>query len=324
MMFVLVDALIDQLAKDHKVACSIQVTRGDQAIYERAVDNDMDAIYLVASLTKSFTGAAVMKLVEQKKLTLGDTLHSVIPEYPQVNLTDGFGHEVTISNLLSHTSAIPNVYESPAINAKMWNEVISFDDVLNAIKGQKLKAGVIVGSTFEYENTNYVLLGEVIRRKSGLTYGEFLKRFVLPAAELSQVTVGEPREPGLRKAAPSSMKVKENHTTDVFTDGNLYMSVKDLAKWTRAVTSGTVLSPEMRKEYLKPHKDDYAAGWFSFVTKSGEPAVNHSGGWMTYKTFVQRYLDRDVTIALSCNKVESEDRDAIIRAIVEAVAPLKN
>src|SRR5205823_3670052 len=142
-----------------------------------------DTRFLIASLSKAYCAALVMKLKEQGKLALDDKLSDFIDEYSKAR-------QISIFNLLTHTSGVPDAYG--AIEDRIDKEPIEVSDMLDVIKNKRLRFKP--GSRFEYSNMGYVLLGEVVRRASGEKYADLMSRHVFEALGLKHTSVGAPKD----------------------------------------------------------------------------------------------------------------------------------
>jgi CubicO group peptidase (beta-lactamase class C family) len=234
-------------------------------------------VYRVGSITKQFTAAAVLQLVEQGRVRLADTLGAYLPQYPRWG-------GVTVRQLLNHTSGIPN-YTASARWAARMRDALPPDSVLAFVVDAPMQFAP--GARFAYSNTNYFLLGRVLERVAGQPYADVMReRFFAP---LGMRTAGycpdEPAGPddargydgpgAPRPAAPISM-------TSPYSAGALCMSVPDFLRWQEALTSGRVLSPAT---YARMSTGDSLAsgariayGWGLVAgTVAGHRVVDHGG-----------------------------------------------
>ena len=122
-------------------------------------------IYEIGSITKQFTSAAIMRLVEQGRVKLDDDLSTYVPQFPL------HGRKVSIRQLLNHTSGIHSYTSLPGW-AKTWNDELSPDAIVNFVAFDTLDFAP--GSAYRYSNTGYVLLGMVIEKASGRKYSSYL------------------------------------------------------------------------------------------------------------------------------------------------------
>jgi CubicO group peptidase (beta-lactamase class C family) len=119
------------------------------------------------SVTKQFSAAAIMLLVEQGKLSLADEIGKLLPGYPE------HGRHVTIEHLMTHTSGIQNYTELPQFGSVLAKDV-SVDDAIAFFKNVPLQFRP--GQRFSYSNSTYFLLGAIIEKVSGVSYQDFMKQ----------------------------------------------------------------------------------------------------------------------------------------------------
>ena len=152
------------LAESHAPSASFAVIRGsDTLAYGAHGLANVEAwraptaatVYEIGSLTKQFTAAAIMKLVEQGRVKLDDDLSRYVPQFPLQ------GKRVSIRQLLNHTSGIHSYTSSPGW-AKTWNDALSPDAIVNFVAADTFDFAP--GTVYRYNNTGYVLLGMVIEK----------------------------------------------------------------------------------------------------------------------------------------------------------------
>jgi CubicO group peptidase (beta-lactamase class C family) len=291
--------------------------------------NEPNTIFAIASLSKSFVSASILRLKDQGKLKLEDTLESYLPEYPRRNLTGRDGTEVTLFHLLTHTSGIHEAYDSPAIDDNIDRVSLTFQDFLKVVKNKRLKFNP--GSRFDYSNTGYLMLGEVIRRITGGSYTSFLTQNFLSPLPLTSTTVGPPQSPGMLVARPylkhgsgrederDKLGLGPYAASDVYTDTNIYTSADNLAQWAETITSGEVLSADSTNQMLTPHLQEYGFGWDVYSDDQGRKADEHSGQYRVYQSWMRRYPHEDVTMAYVSNQqTEEKTLEAFVEEICQA------
>jgi D-alanyl-D-alanine carboxypeptidase len=205
---------------------------------ERGRAATANTVYQVGSITKQFTAAAVMQLVEQGRLSLADTLGTFLPGYPRWSA-------LTIRQLLTHTAGIRDHTTIPALLTRI-GENLSPDTILAYVKDAPL--GFTPGTRYSYSNTGYLLLGRVLEVVTGRPYAElvrerFLTPFALRSTTFCLAVTSDDRALGydlqgttLRPAARVSQAMS-------FGAGGLCMSARDYLRWQTALTGGRVVSP---------------------------------------------------------------------------------
>ncbi|MFQ5721449.1 MAG: serine hydrolase domain-containing protein [Candidatus Aminicenantales bacterium] len=146
------------------------------ASYEFDVPNTAKTKFQIASLSKSFTSAAIMILQERGKLSVHDPLSKFIPDYPG-------GKKITIHHLLTHTSGIPNVNNFPEYSRDSRFPQ-TLDEIIKMFKDKPLMFEP--GEKYSYSNSNYNLLAYIIEKVSGVSYGEFLRKNIFQTLEMNE------------------------------------------------------------------------------------------------------------------------------------------
>ncbi len=288
--------------------------------------NSADSIYLIASISKGFVSAAILKLLDEGALNLQDTLHRWIPEYPEKNLRSTDGREVTLETLLHCTPAeFRRRMRSREIDRKLDRVPVSFSEIVASIRNKPLKFAP--GTQYEYSNTGYVLLGEVVRRASGMAYHEYLQKRFFQPMHLDSTSVAFPYQQKNRVARSYETKTREDviekygllpiADADVFADTNIYTDVSDLAHWGEAVTSGEVLSGESTKIMLTPGLNEYGCGWGIHQDGAKRTIYEHAGYYRSFETHLRRYPNEKITLVWLSNQPMEDDK---VFDFIEAVA----
>lgn len=254
--------------------------------------------FRIASLTKQFTAAAILKLVEQGKLKLDDPVKKHLAEAPKI------WDAVTIHHLLTHTSGI-STYTMDAELMKDRDKVHTPAEVLARVVDRPLDFEP--GSRFSYSNTGYLLLGMIIGRASGVSYEAYLQQQVLgPAGMRHTSTVDAPTAPdaAVGYTVDEDDVVAPAPSIDLslpFAAGALRSTAADLAAWDRALAGTAVLGEASKQRMFKVDKGDYAYG-VNRTPFEGHDVLSHSGNIDGFTAYFARALDRRLAvIALSNN-----------------------
>ena len=171
---------IDELLKKQfslsQPGCEVLVAKHGQVIYKKAFGSANielnvpllpDMVFNLASITKQFTAVAILQLVEQGKISLQDSLQKFIPDFPSK------GYTITIENLLTHTSGIPDYLQLdfPNINMERWDFMPK--QLIDSFKSYPLQFQP--GTRFSYSNSGYYLLGYIIEQVSGKRYQSYIQ-----------------------------------------------------------------------------------------------------------------------------------------------------
>lgn len=329
----------------------VGVARAGEPLYVRAfgladlehnVPVIRDTVFKLASITKQFTAAAVLRLVEDREVSLDDRLSRFVPELPQAG-------QVTLYQLLVHTSGIPDYAEDPA-GLRTKSVARTPAQMLEWIAGLKPQFHFDPGTRWSYSNSNYVLLGVVVERVSGQSLGAFFAERLLRPAGLTATTFDDPRDvvpdrsQGYRKDKGSPRGYANADwisPTIPGAAGGLRTTVDDLLRWSHALFSGRVLAPVtvtrmvsagklgdgrttksgMPEEWQRGLNSDYGMGVFVTDT-SVERRIWHAGDIDGFSTWLAHYPDVDVTIAVMQNSESADiDQSALHDALFGQKAP---
>jgi CubicO group peptidase (beta-lactamase class C family) len=297
-------------------AISVYVDQGGKELYRvdvgmGDVDDRLavgpDSIYAIGSITKSFTAHAVLNLVAARRLSLDDTVGSVLTDY------QGPARDVTVRQLLNHTSGIPNyVNEIPGLQPRLRRGELQRSDVIATFASLPLTFAP--GSRWSYTNSGYYLLGLIIERVSGKTYYDYLRDDVLKPLGITRVWTGDDREilpkrvygydigaHGLEHATPWYYLVP-------FSAGSLLSTAEELAHYRRAVFTSPAMSPGVRElittevPLSSGEHTGYVLGALVRTEFGGLVKYAHSGEIWGYSASNAYYPERDTTIVVLTNR----------------------
>lgn len=271
--------------------------------------NEHSAFHL-ASISKTFTAMATLKLMEMGKLKLEDDLKIYFPGFPY--------NGVTIKLLLSHRSGLPNyIYFMQQLG---WDpkKFSSNQDVLNYLLQFKPPLTSAPGTRFAYCNTNYALLGLIIEKVSGKTYGEFLHHNFFAPLKMNDTYVFNLAD--TLKAMPSyDWRGRPEGLTflDVgYGDKNVYSTPRDLLKWDQALYNNQIFSKQTLEAAFTPYSNEkpgirnYGYGWRMNVYPNGKKMIYHNGWWHGNNTVLIRLVQDSATIIVLGNKYNRSIYDA--------------
>ena len=267
------------------------------------IPNTPDTRFRIASLTKQFTAALILQLVEAGEVALDAPVTRYLPDYPAAQ-----GGRVTVHHLLSQTSGIPEHLGLPGFDAMKRTPYVP-DSFLTVFSGLPLDFDP--GSRFSYSNSNYYLLGVIIEHVTGQPFAVALRERLLAPLGLDDTGYDDGAEV-IARMAQGYTRVGADFEHAAYVDssvpyaaGMMYSTVRDLFEWTRALHRGV---PFERAETLDrmttPVHDDYAYGLgVSMLPLGSSPvrAIGHSGGIFGFSTFLLHFPDRDRTVVVLSN-----------------------
>jgi CubicO group peptidase (beta-lactamase class C family) len=307
---------------------SIAVVRARDTVVLRAygkADLELDiatpdrAVYEIGSVTKQFTAASILQLVEQGKLSLDDDITKYFPAYPV------HGYHLTVRRLLDHTSGIPGYTEIP----EFWHiatRSLARDSLVKMFGAKPFDFPP--GTAMSYSNSAYFLLGLLIEKVSGQPYEQYVSQHLFQPAGMvdsryCSTSVVVPRrahgydvkDDTLRLAAYIDM-------TWPYSAGSLCSTAGDLVAWTHALHTGTILSPASYHEMITPGtladgtRLRYAKG-LAIDSLDGHRRISHGGGIPGFLSTVQYFPDDSLTVVVLVNSAGPVSPDGIARAIVD-------
>ena len=300
------------LAETRAPSAAFAVIRGSDTLYFGAHGlADMEhwraptatTIYEIGSITKQFTSAAIMKLVEQGRVKLDDDLSKYVPQFPLQ------GKKVTIHQLLNHTSGIHSYTSSPGWS-KTWNDELSPDAIVKFVAADTFDFAP--GTAYRYNNTGYVLLGMVIEKASGQKYAKYLDAQFFKPLGLRQTSYcpSKTADPafalGYSKGPNGTVRAQFLDLSHPFSAGALCSTVGDFAKWQRALDAGKVVSPasyalmSSADTLNSGRKINYGFGLVPGDFK-GHKTVSHTGGIPGFATAATYVPDDSLSIVVFTN-----------------------
>jgi D-alanyl-D-alanine carboxypeptidase len=244
----------------------------------------------LASVSKPFTALAVALLIDRGKLAPDDDVRKWLPTVPCLDPK----RPVRVRDLLQHTSGLPHCYRLPGLSpfGPDFGRRTNADVLAAVAEAKPLRPPGRAGPAepMEYNNTNYVLLAELVRAADGRPLGRFLADEVFAPLGMTDTRVADAvpvrvpdRAQGYREGRPVQQDAA------IHGDGNVFSTLDDLVKWDAALTAGRVLKPATWTAAWTPGKLDdgtpldYGWGW----TVVGG-VQQHGGRWGGYRTLVTR------------------------------------
>lgn len=291
----------------------VLVAKEGQILYEQYVGyrdlrtkdplTDTTSLHL-ASTSKPFTGMAVLKLVQDGKVSLDDSLTKFFPElahYPGI----------TLRMLLSHRSGLPNYVYFMADKTK-WdqNVYVTNEDMFKFLVNEKPARSFTPGSRFSYSNTNYVLLAMLIEKVSGMSYPEFMKKELFEPMQLNHTYVFTLKDSSTATPSfdPNGGFWKNDFLEGTYGDKNIYSTPRDLLRWDQVLYTGKFIRQSLldsafigqSRERNSLH--NYGLGWRLLEYPNGKKIVYHFGRWHGFTPAFARLIDEKVTIIILGNK----------------------
>ena len=291
---------------------SLAVARGSHLLVAKGygladVENEVSAttetVYRIGSITKQFTAASILRLVEQRRMGLDDDITVYVPQLHT------HGHHVTIRQLLNHTSGLRSFTTIPAFSAKERLDLTD-DEVLAVFQDEP--PDFAPGTNFLYNDSGYYLLAMAIERVTRRPYGDYMRDSVLRPLGLQTTSACDDvglvrhRARGYTLAGNQLQNASFMSLAPPKGGGNLCSTAPDLVKWTHALASGGFIS---RNSYAlmtssgalsDGRRIGYGFGLF-LSALDGHEEIFHGGGINGFTGFVGVYPDADVTVVVLTN-----------------------
>ena len=253
-----------------------------------------DSKFQLASLSKTFTAVGTMKLIQTGKLTFEDTIQKFYPDFPY--------HGITIRNLLSHRSGLPNYQyafdDSMKVNFyKKEKPYPSNATIMHwfATVRPTPKAYNIPGRGFSYSNTNYMVLASIIEKVTGQSYEVFIHKNIFEPLGMHQTFVATTKNDSINYHKTAgyqwNRRIPKDYYDDVVGDKGIYSTTGDLFRWYRALNGDCLLPKKMLAEAFLPRSfekkgaKNYGYGFRMMLNETNQPEyIYHSGWWKGYNT----------------------------------------
>jgi CubicO group peptidase (beta-lactamase class C family) len=264
---------------------------------EHHIPNTVETKFRIWSLTKSFTAMAIMMLYEQKHLTFEDDVSQFLPEFSYVE-------GITIANLLNHTSGLINYTSIPKYNGKLNKLRLSKQDVIKLILGNPLQ--FMSGTSFSYNNSGYFLLGMIIEKISGLSFEDYLTRYILEPLGMKDTGIDDNRKviPQMASSYHASgidfIQCEYMNMSSSFSVGAMYSTIDDLFLWDNALYTEKLVSKTTLDMAFNP-SFNYGFGWF-IDEQFNRKRIHHGGAYRGFRSEMHRYPNERVTAIMLTNR----------------------
>jgi D-alanyl-D-alanine carboxypeptidase len=260
------------------------------------------SVMQIASVTKQFTAASILRLAERGALTLDDPIEKFVPAF------NPRGATITLRQLLSHTSGVRREWFPPG---PPWLDLTAPVTREQTIAG--LNSGQLLdsppGTKWSYSNAGYMLLGLAIESITGRPYAEFIHdEFVLPLGLIDTGLCGTSNLPlpqGHGRPGTTWIRMSALHPSVVLSAGGLCSTASDLARWAHLLATGHAVLPASYVTMTTPARlsnntvvpGGYALG-VAAQTFLGHPVVLHGGAISGFQSFLLYLSDQDIAIAV--------------------------
>lgn len=256
----------------------------------------------LASVSKTFTAMAILKLQQEGKLGLQDTLSKYFNGFPYQG--------ITIKMLLSHRSGLPNYLHY--LEKYKWDtkKMVTNADVLSSLYTYHPPLDFPSGKHFAYCNTNFVLLALIIEIVSGEPYKNYMENNIFRPLQMNDTYVFSPAD--MSRALPSfewnNRKYPMEFLDVVYGDKNIYSTAENMLRWDQALYPGRMFTKQTLDSafsgysFEKQGNRNYGLGWRMTFLPNGKKLLYHNGWWHGSNTVFIRLIDEDAVIIVLSNK----------------------
>ena len=305
------DDLIQAAIPNNEHGVAVLVANSDEVVYEKYhgfadVANsrkvDSNTIFRIGSVTKQFTAIAILKLAEQGKLNVNDKLSQYIPDFPK-------GDHVTIHHLLTHTSGIISFTDQNNFLREV-SQPIKTADLINRIKvyGYEFEPG----EKWKYNNSAYYILSYLIENVSGMSYSDYLQKYLLEPAGMKNSGVYYNAEKyenealGYSNVGPEMKRALNWDMSWAGGAGNMYSTVGDLHNWNQSLFNGKIITKNSLEQALSPVKlndgSNYPYGYGLLLSEyKGLEKIWHNGGLNGFLSALTYYPETDASVVVLSN-----------------------
>lgn len=306
------DCWLDRFVDPEGPGASVSIELKGQRIFEaqRGLANiecwtpvDSETVFRIASLTKQFTAAAIIRLAELGKLALDEPIARHLPSFGAA------GEIVTARQLLNHMSGVGDYTMDPEFMTREVRNDHSTAELVEIIR--KLPADFEPGARCLYNNSGYVLLGAIVESCSGQAYADYLRevffeplglahtRYLQDGTLVPKRASGYARTPTLSNAPPLAM-------TNPHGAGGLGSTPSDLLTWSRSLREGKIVSLAGYQSMVEPARPrdgrDLTRGFGLFRhLLRGDVVIAHSGNIFGFVTHLAHWPAHDLTVAALAN-----------------------
>ena len=301
-----IDQLVQSFVPSGKFMGSVLIARGNELVFNKGygsanlewnIPNSPSTKFRLGSLTKQFTAASILLLEERGKLRVDDPVKKHLSDAPAAWDT------ITIFNLLTHTSGIPNFTGFPE-----YRSLEPFPSTTEKIvaRFRDKPLDFQPGEKWSYSNSGYVLLGYLIERITGGSYEQFVQENIFAPLAMkdsgydSNSAVIRNRAAGYAPGPNGPANAGFVHMSIPHAAGALYSTTEDLLRWQQGLFGGKLLTAASVQKMTTPFRNDYAFGLI-VNTANGHKVISHNGGIEGFNTYLAYYPDDKLTVVVLAN-----------------------
>ncbi|RFS18452.1 serine hydrolase [Emticicia sp. C21] len=307
-----IELLLKEYDRKNKPGLTVGIIKDGNLVFQQGygmaniakkIPNAPDVSYEIASVSKQFTAAAIVSLIQKKQLSFEDDIHKYLPDFPD------YGKSITIYHLLYHTSGIRDYMVLMWLTGRSFEAAFTNKEALEIIK-QQSSLNFQPGQRCVYSNSNYILLAEVVHKVSGLSLSKYAEKELFGKLGMKQTSIEESKPASVSLLAYSYGKnekgyfaYKNGHRT--MGDEGAVTNLKDIAIWDNTFYDKNSISFSLlnRGKLENGNLLSYGMGIMTGSYK-GEPIHTHPGAYLGYRAEILRFPRKHISIIVLGNSGE--------------------
>ena len=282
-------------------------------------------VFELASCSKQFTAMAIMILAEQGKLKYNDPLTKFFPEFP------AWAKEITVAHLLHHTGGLPDYFEA---YEKTSQEGVPTSRAMLKLLTKKRKPLFAAGEEYDYSNSGYMALAQIVEKASGMTFPEFVKKHIFEPLGMAKSLVFSELKPRImnrahcyQKSGGSYEDTSNDDLSCIYGDGSVRSTLEDLYLWDQALyTDKLVSAATLERAFTSGTTNDGEETGYGYGVEVGKlrgaKMLSHSGLWLDFNTESIRIPERHLTVIVLSNR-HNFDAEALAMKVANIYLPAK-
>lgn len=271
---------------------------------ERKIPLDPTSSSQLASISKTFTGGAILYLYEHNYIKLDEPVQHYLGEFPYPN--------ITVRMLLNHRSGLPDYTKWVPSYDDDFNTPVNNAGMVALMAQHKPGLEFRPNTRFKYSNTNYAILARIIEKVTDMPYADFMSTYIFRPLGMNHTFVYNPSV-GLPANATISYRYNWAREPDMFADGvygdkGIYSTPEDMYRWDQSFYHNQLLSNETIElaygpcSFEKKGVKNYGLGWRMLCYPNGNKVIYHNGWWHGNNTSFYRLIKENITIVVLGNK----------------------
>jgi CubicO group peptidase (beta-lactamase class C family) len=324
-----VDEIFAEWRSLESPGCTVAVAEKGRTLLSRAygmadLEHDIpittSTVFEAGSVSKQFTAAAVLLLVQQGKLALSDDVRKYVPELPD------YGKPIKIEHLIHHTSGLRDWGGIAWVQGWPRGTRIHTHAHMLDIASRQKELNYEPGTEYSYTNTGYNLLAVIVDRVSGQSFAELSKQLIFEPLGMKHTQWRDDFTRVVKGRAVAYVKEEDGFHSqmpfeNVHGNGGLLTTSEDLLLWNENFIHGKVGGPALIEALLRPgrlndgREIEYAGGLFR-LTYEGLQEISHNGATAGYRAYLGRFPEQQLSVAALCN-LGNTDPEALARRVAD-------